>query len=266
VCPPSIDRVADDSPNLNLSDVRGVPIPTPLDQAPTLPRIPHLRVISDSPTTTSTQLIRSPSFPPHTSHHLIPTRSLASYPEQPRPTHPQHGTSLSDDYGRTSVRHYRSAGSSPYRSATQLPNHDQAYFRHQDHSLYGFQDSPRLPPSPPFLDPHSTSPQLDRFAQASARYECAYCGKAFNRPSSLRTHTNTHTGEKRTLLYRFIVTGYSSTYNRRRTAFVCPHSGCGRAFSVQSNMRRHARVHDTSRAEGGDSSPDDGTEEPPSSL
>ena len=26
-------------------------------------------------------------------------------------------------------------------------------------------------------------------------------------------------------------------------AFTCPYEGCGRSFSVQSNMRRHARVH-----------------------
>jgi len=214
---------------------------------------------------TPPQHTHSPSFPPHNSHSLIPTRSLPSYPDQARPTHPQHGTPLSDDYGRTSVRHYRSASSSPYRSTTQLPHHDQAHFRHRDHTPYSSQVSPRLPPSPPSQDPHSISPQLDKFAQASARYECVYCGKAFNRPSSLRTHTNTHTGEKRTLLHHFTVIGDSSAYDRRRIAFVCPHPGCGRAFSVQSNMRRHARVHDTPRGEGGDSSPDDGTEDPPSS-
>jgi uncharacterized Zn-finger protein len=43
-------------------------------------------------------------------------------------------------------------------------------------------------------------PQLDRFSQTYARYECTYCGKTFNRPSSLKTHINTHTGEKRTLI------------------------------------------------------------------
>ncbi|KIJ49428.1 hypothetical protein M422DRAFT_135988, partial [Sphaerobolus stellatus SS14] len=54
------------------------------------------------------------------------------------------------------------------------------------------------------------------------KYECHYCGKMFNRPSSLRIHHNTHTGEK---------------------PFVCSYPGCGRSFSVMSNMRRHARTH-----------------------
>ncbi|KAI0699257.1 hypothetical protein BC835DRAFT_1268071 [Cytidiella melzeri] len=54
------------------------------------------------------------------------------------------------------------------------------------------------------------------------RYECNCCGKGFTRPSSLKIHMNTHTGEK---------------------PYVCPFEGCGRSFSVQSNMRRHSRVH-----------------------
>ena len=32
------------------------------------------------------------------------------------------------------------------------------------------------------------------------KHPCPQCGKAFNRPSSLRIHQNTHTGEKRTFL------------------------------------------------------------------
>ncbi|THU95398.1 hypothetical protein K435DRAFT_779063 [Dendrothele bispora CBS 962.96] len=56
----------------------------------------------------------------------------------------------------------------------------------------------------------------------AAKYECNFCGKGFNRPSSLKIHLNSHTGER---------------------PFVCPVEGCGRSFSVLSNMRRHARVH-----------------------
>ncbi|KAI8646092.1 hypothetical protein BD408DRAFT_360205 [Parasitella parasitica] len=58
------------------------------------------------------------------------------------------------------------------------------------------------------------------------RYVCPYCHKKFSRPSSLRIHTYSHTGEK---------------------PFVCIEPGCGRHFSVQSNMRRHLRVHRSGR-------------------
>ncbi|KAI8084968.1 uncharacterized protein BX664DRAFT_249667, partial [Halteromyces radiatus] len=54
------------------------------------------------------------------------------------------------------------------------------------------------------------------------KYQCPYCQKGFSRPSSLRIHTYSHTGEK---------------------PFTCPEPNCDRSFSVQSNMRRHIRVH-----------------------
>ncbi|ORY93859.1 hypothetical protein BCR43DRAFT_461205 [Syncephalastrum racemosum] len=59
------------------------------------------------------------------------------------------------------------------------------------------------------------------------RYLCPFCQKGFSRPSSLRIHTYSHTGEK---------------------PFVCTEEGCGRRFSVQSNMRRHLRVHRMGRS------------------
>ncbi|KAL8908542.1 MAG: hypothetical protein Q9207_000752 [Kuettlingeria erythrocarpa] len=56
--------------------------------------------------------------------------------------------------------------------------------------------------------------------QPQDRYVCQTCNKAFSRPSSLRIHSHSHTGEK---------------------PFKCPHPGCGKAFSVRSNMKRHER-------------------------
>ncbi|PIA16978.1 hypothetical protein COEREDRAFT_25498, partial [Coemansia reversa NRRL 1564] len=54
------------------------------------------------------------------------------------------------------------------------------------------------------------------------KYECEYCRKRFSRPSSLASHIYTHTGER---------------------PFACDFPGCSKRFSVQSNLRRHRKVH-----------------------
>lgn len=58
------------------------------------------------------------------------------------------------------------------------------------------------------------------FPQSQDRYICSTCNKAFSRPSSLRIHSHSHTGEK---------------------PYKCPQPGCGKAFSVRSNMKRHEK-------------------------
>ena len=51
---------------------------------------------------------------------------------------------------------------------------------------------------------------------------CSICHKVFNRPSGLRIHMHTHTGEK---------------------PFICEWKNCGKRFSVRSNMLRHMLIH-----------------------
>jgi len=71
-------------------------------------------------------------------------------------------------------------------------------------------------------------------SSSQKKHKCKICDKRFTRPSSLQTHMYSHTGEK---------------------PFACDVEGCGRHFSVVSNLRRHRKVH---KGEGHDHpSPDD---------
>ncbi|EAQ89345.1 hypothetical protein CHGG_05964 [Chaetomium globosum CBS 148.51] len=72
-------------------------------------------------------------------------------------------------------------------------------------------------------------------SSAQKKHKCKVCDKRFTRPSSLQTHMYSHTGEK---------------------PFGCEVEGCGRRFSVVSNLRRHKKVH----KRGGETPSDTGSE------
>ncbi|KAL8834055.1 MAG: hypothetical protein Q9170_003947 [Blastenia crenularia] len=79
--------------------------------------------------------------------------------------------------------------------------------------------SANLPPAPQSMMGQFNS-KLSSSTQK--KHKCKVCDKRFTRPSSLQTHMYSHTGEK---------------------PYACEVPGCGRHFSVVSNLRRHRKVH-----------------------
>ncbi|KAH8602754.1 hypothetical protein B0O99DRAFT_499305 [Bisporella sp. PMI_857] len=83
----------------------------------------------------------------------------------------------------------------------------------------GLLASGSIPPAPSSMMGQFSSKMA---STAQKKHKCKVCDKRFTRPSSLQTHMYSHTGEK---------------------PFCCEVEGCGRHFSVVSNLRRHRKVH-----------------------
>ncbi|GAB5588483.1 hypothetical protein Unana1_03383 [Umbelopsis nana] len=171
----------------------------------------------------------------NTSH----SRSLSEYSHPyPQPHRSPHSSPPRDYLSQRSLGHRRAVSATtvdsmlnpqPYNLAPKPsflelmdPLPTQAKESHSPPDTYEDVDSEE--------DSRSSSPpsssSTNNNNNSSNRYICPYCSKGFSRPSSLRIHTYSHTGEK---------------------PFVCAEEGCGRRFSVQSNMRRHLRVHKLGR-------------------
>ena len=83
----------------------------------------------------------------------------------------------------------------------------------------GLMGAPLGPPAPQSMMGQFSSKMS---GNTQKKHKCKVCDKRFTRPSSLQTHMYSHTGEK---------------------PFACDVDGCGRHFSVVSNLRRHKKVH-----------------------
>ncbi|SMR54862.1 unnamed protein product [Zymoseptoria tritici ST99CH_1A5] len=130
-------------------------------------------------------------------------------------------TYYNSSVSEASVGDYSSAGESvDMPSSRTLP---------RPHGLVGG----TMPPAP-----QSMMGQFSSKVSSSSqkKHKCKICDKRFTRPSSLQTHMYSHTGEK---------------------PFACDVEGCGRHFSVVSNLRRHRKVHKGEGNEGSSPGEDD---------
>lgn len=151
----------------------------------------------------------------------------------------------SDHHGLNSKHAYNTSpySTKPYAASPSAASDGSVYSPnapiHRHISVYGAQgtqpgyvqsatqSTPNLPTTNPWEHHHyiSSSAQQGIYPPLPDRYICQTCNKAFSRPSSLKIHSHSHTGEK---------------------PFKCPHAGCGKAFSVKSNMKRHEKGCHTS--------------------
>ncbi len=164
-------------------------------------------------------------------HHQ--RQSVSSLPSLKRDSLPSHSMSpySASVYGQSPYASSPGAASATSYYSPEQQSHNSAamYAQRPLPATYQPQTMP-LPVPPPNLAANGSNPwqhhhyisasSQSQFQQSQDRYICSTCNKAFSRPSSLRIHSHSHTGEK---------------------PYKCPQPGCGKAFSVRSNMKRHER-------------------------
>ena len=153
--------------------------------------------------------------------HLIKRHSIPSQPNlSPYRISPYNTSPYSHSPGALSNGSYYSP-TDPTYSASSLYHQRPLPSNFPPPPPMQVQSAPSHPARNPWEHHHyiSASSQAT-FPQSQDRYICQTCNKAFSRPSSLKIHSHSHSGEK---------------------PYKCPHAGCGKAFSVRSNMKRHER-------------------------
>ena len=158
-----------------------------------------------------------------TPRNIYEARGRTSMDSYGFPTHTSANSSISAESGRGAYPYYASSVGSVADSATDYSSAA---------SDSGYDPMSRTLPRPSQmmgapLGPPAPQSMMGSFSSRTSgntqkKHKCKVCDKRFTRPSSLQTHMYSHTGEK---------------------PFACEVEGCGRHFSVVSNLRRHKKVH-----------------------
>ncbi|KAL6310343.1 hypothetical protein BKA93DRAFT_745546 [Sparassis latifolia] len=264
------------------------------EQRPTLPPIRQLFGTELSQSVPPPQA-RQPTSSPHIPFHRLTLQDEERRYASSSPSAGQRSSSLILSHSHPS--HHGHPGSSSSGGHLSNPSdplyRSQAYDAPQQYPPHGLVHPSAYPPQA--LDrsamasgtyPYSTSlPAMqqqsiplpgpsaaslgDFSAERLSKYECGYCGKGFTRPSSLKEilifpDPPQHSYRRETRVSRRIKLQSRWLTLLAFPAFMCPYPGCGRSFSVQSNMRRHARVHsrtDTPQQEQGEESMEESDEQ-----
>lgn len=168
---------------------------------------------------------------------------------------PRSSRGSADSYGfpstHSSASSISSAGNYPYYSAS-VASVDSSVTDYSSTTSESFDNLPsRTLPRPSGLLTGSAPPgpqsMMSQFSSkmpsnTQKKHKCKVCDKRFTRPSSLQTHMYSHTGEKRKF-YSDAAVVFCCMLIPYFPAYACDVEGCGRHFSVVSNLRRHKKVH-----------------------
>lgn len=181
---------------------------------PSVLRRDYQPVALDRPTHTYPSTLHVPPTALHPAHHN--PQHIQPPSEQYGPPHLQHMQLPPEKYGPPPPQHFHGPWDGDPRMS-HLPQ----------------------PPAPNRMLSAPTVLGINNATLPGPRYTCEHCGKSFSRPSSLKIHIYSRESLHRRSCPEFI----SIFADTGEKPYKCTWPNCTRSFSVQSNLKRHAKVH-----------------------